>query len=101
MTRSLAQNRALHLYLERLAEALNDAGYSVNDQIVLQADISFTKENLKEVVFKRVMTAMYPDKKSTTELSKTEIADVYENVNRFMAERAGVSVPWPTEEQLT
>ena len=101
MTRTSQQNRALHLWLERLAEALNDAGYSVNDRIVLKAEISFTKENLKENVFKPVMRALYPEKKSTAELGKIEITEVYDEVNRFLAQRVPVDVPpWPTEEQL-
>ena len=48
--RTIQQNSSLHLWLTMLAEALNDAGFSVNDNLVIKCDIGFTKENLKENV---------------------------------------------------
>lgn len=100
MTRSLAQNRSLHLWLERLAESLNDAGFSVNDKVVIHADISFTKENLKAIAVHPVMTALFPEIDSTAKLSKTQINDVYLHVDRAISERTGISVAWPTQEQI-
>jgi len=98
--RTNQQNKALHLWLEMLADALNDAGYSVNDKIVFKAEISFTKENLKESAVRPVMTALFPEIESTAKLSKTQIQDVYMHVDRAISERTGISIPWPTQEQL-
>ena len=98
--RTNQQNRALHLWLQMLADALNDAGYHANDKIVFHADISFTKENLKENAVHPVMYALFPEIESTAKLSKTQIQDVYLHVDRAISERTGVSVAWPTEEQL-
>ena len=46
-------------------------------------------------MFKRVMKSLYPDKDSTTELTTVQVQDVYENLNRFTAERFGVGLQWP------
>ena len=96
--RTIPQNSALHLYLERLAEALDDAGYDMRE--VIKVPIKPTKENVKSEMLHPVMRAMYPDKKSTTELSTVEMQELYEVMNRFTAERWGVSIPWPSEESL-
>jgi hypothetical protein len=101
MSRTTQQNRALHLWLARLAEALNDAGFSLNDEIVFQTDISFTKENLKENAVHPVMRALFPEVDSTAKLSKTQIQDVYLHVDRAISLRTGgVTVAWPTEEDV-
>ena len=98
--RTNQQNRALHLWLTRLAEELNGAGFSINDKLVIKTDISFTKENLKESTVHPVMMALFPDIDSTAKLSKTQIQDVYLHVDRAIGERTGVSVAWPTQEKL-
>ena len=98
--RTEQQRKALEVYCDGLAEILNASGYNFNDGKVIRLPVSFTQENVKEYMFKKVMMAMYPDKTSTTELSTTEIQAVYENLNSFTAEHFGVSVTWPSEEEL-
>ena len=100
MTRSNQQNRALHLWLTMLADELNAAGYHANDKIVFEADISFTKENLKANAVHPAMYALFPEIDSTAKLDKLQIQDVYMHVDRAISERTGVTVPWPTQEQL-
>ena len=72
----------------------------MNDKIVFKAEISFTKENLKESAVRPVMMALFPDISSTTKLSKSQISDVYMHVDRAISERTGISIPWPTQDQL-
>ena len=98
--RTAQQRKALEVYCHGLAEILNASGYDFNDGKVIRLPVAFTQENVKEYMFKKVMTAMYPDKTSTTELSTTEIQQVYENLNTFTAEKFGVSVTWPSQEEL-
>lgn len=100
MKRTDLQNKAIHRYCELLAEALNEAGFSFNDQKVIQVEVQFTMENTKESIWRNVQTALYPDKHSTTELDTREVSEVYENINRFIGERAGVHVPFPSKEEL-
>jgi len=94
--RTPQQNKSLHKYFDLLAKELNDGGYDV--QTVITVPVDFTRETVKKYLFKRIMSAMYPDKASTTELSTYEIGCVYENLNRITADRFGVSIPFPSEE---
>lgn len=94
--RTTTQNASLHVYTKLLADGLNDAGYDVNTTITVP--VSFTSETVKEYMFKPIMRALYPEKVSTTELSTTEIQEVYENLNRLTGEKFGVSMPWPSNE---
>jgi hypothetical protein len=94
MDRTPQQNRALHKYCELVAEALDDAGYDMRHLITVP--IRPTKDNVKECMFKEIMSALYPDKTSTTELSTVEMTEVYENMNRALGERLGIYVGWPT-----
>ncbi len=91
--RTITQNKSLHLYLSLLADKLNAGGYDVGTTI--NVPVSFTPDTVKTYMFKPVLTALYPDKKSTTELSTTEIQDVYENLNRMTSEKFGIGLDWP------
>ncbi len=92
------QRKALHLYLRNLAEALDEAGLDM--QQVVSFPIRPTMENVKETMFRRVMGALYPDIESTEGLTEKQVADVYENLNRGTAVRLGISVRWPSEDDL-
>lgn len=98
MNRTPRQNRSIHKYCELLADALNDAGYSFNDGRVIQLPVRFTKENVNGTMWRNVQLAMYPEKASTTELETPEVGDVYKNLDLYLAENFGVSVPFPSEE---
>ena len=98
MKRTGQQNRSLHLYCRRLAEALDAAGYDMRD---VKVRIQPTPEGVKESFVRPVLEAMWPDKDSTTELSTAEVGDLYEVLNRATAERLGISVPFPSEESLS
>ena len=90
------QNRSLHKYLTWVAEALADSGQDMRK--VVKLPIRPTTENVKENMFKPVMTAMFPDKTSTTQLSTVEMQQVYEVFNSAISERLGVGFDWPSEE---
>ena len=95
--RTLQQNSALHLYFELVAEALNDAGYDVKRAV--EIDISWTKESVKELLWKHIQKTMY-GKLSTTELNKVqEIDRIYDNLNRFLAKLGIENVPFPSNEE--
>ena len=53
---------------------------------------------MKENVFKPIMTALYPECTSTTQLEKIHVTDVYEHMNRWLANEFGVSVEFPSED---
>lgn len=96
-TRTSSQNRALHAYCRLLAERLNDAGYpfiaTINGK---EIEVDWDKDLVKKFIWKPVQKIM-TEKKSTTEPSTKQYAEVYETVNRFTASRFAVSVQWPSK----
>lgn len=92
--RTNPQNRALHLYCERLAKALTAAGHE-DMKTIIKGSIYPTKEYVKHEMVHPVMKAMFPEKKSTADLSTVEMMQLYEQMNLFTSERLGVSVEWP------
>lgn len=98
-TRSSQQNKSIHLYLEMLADALDREGHTLQDVVkeIKKAEIRPTKENLKEVIWKPMMKALF-NKESTTELSTGEVDRVYEAINHFVGQNFELHVPFPCEE---
>jgi hypothetical protein len=92
--RTLTQNSALHLFFSLVAETLNDAGLDMKKTLKPEIDIDWTPESVKNYLWRPVQKAML-GKESTTELTKLEVGQVYETLNRFLGEKFAVHVPWP------
>jgi len=93
-----SQRNALHLYLDRLAERMEDGGFDMKK--ILDAkpiDVPPTRPLLKETIVKPIIKAMF-DKTSTEELTTTELNRAYEVMNRWTSENFHISVPFPSEE---
>ena len=99
MQRTGQQNKALHKYCQMVADDMNAAGYVADEVITLP--IRLTGDLVKDCIFRRIMSALYKDYESTTELSTTEIQDVYLNMSRALGEKFGISTPWPSDESLS
>jgi len=97
--RTLQQNAAMHLWFTKLAEALNEAGYDMKKTLREDVDIPWTPYNIKENLWRPVQRALY-GKRSTTELTTTDIDKIYDVINRTIGERTKVFVPFPSEEEL-
>ena len=95
--KSRKQENAYHKYCRLIAKELDDGGYSVQEVFTLP--VTITKDNVFEGIWKRFMTALYPEITSTTdpEFTPDKVAAVYENMNRALAEKYGVSIPFPHE----
>lgn len=98
-TRSQEQNAAMHLWLEWVAKALNEAGFDMQTVLAQTIGLSWSKDSAKENLWRPVQRAMMK-KESTTELYKPEVSDVYEHLNRFLAEKFGISVRFPNKNDL-
>lgn len=96
--RTMPQNRSGHEWMQLLADALNDAGHTVNSKAILRLDVPWTKSSVKEFLFRPIMQAMYPDKTSTSQLTKSEWSAVVEALNLALGERAGVHVEYPSND---
>jgi hypothetical protein len=97
--RTVQQNKALHLYFEIIAEKLNDAGLDMRAVLKPNIEIPWTKESVKDHLWRPVQE-LYLKKDSTTELTTDEITKVYEVLNRFLAEKHGISQEFPSIENL-
>lgn len=97
--RTSQQNRALHLWFTQLAEELNAAGFDMRKTISKDIDISWTPETIKEYLWRPVQKA-YLMKRSTTELTTSDIDHIFDIVNLVISERTGVSVAFPSIDNL-
>ena len=93
------QRKALHLWCEHIAYALTDAGYD-DMRTIIKVPISPTKGYVKKEMIKPVMRALYPDLTSTEQLETEEINVLYDVINRAIAERFGIHIPFPSLETL-
>lgn len=99
--RSDQQNRAMHLYFTQVAEALDREGHTVQQVVsaIRRAEIRVTPEIVKEVMWKPLQQVMY-GKKSTTELSRSEVDRVYEALNHFIGREFSLHVPFPSNDEM-
>jgi len=98
--RSLKQNKSIHLYFTQLADALNDAGYSVTKVMKHNAEIPWNSNLVKELLWRQVQEVM-TDVESTAKLEPKQVSEVYEVVNRHIAQTTGVSVAFPDNYSLS
>lgn len=97
-TRTSQQNKAIHVYCGELAKALNGSGMDMRAVLAAMkegVEIPWTMDLVKDVIWRQIQQAMV-DKESTTRLSPEQVSKIYEVVNRFTAERFGISMPFPS-----
>ena len=99
MKRTKKQNNSLHLYLELLSIALNNAGYDMKRTLKQDVDIPWNKDTAKEYLWRPIQEIML-GKQSTTKLEANEYIQVYEVLNRHIADKFGISVSWPSIEEM-
>lgn len=97
--RTTQQNKALHLLLGMLANALNDAGYDMKKTLREDVDIPWEAKTVKEYLWRPIQQAQL-GKDSTTELTTVEIDKVFDTLNRHLGEKTGVHVSFPSIEEL-
>lgn len=98
-TRTLTQNRALHLWLSQLAQTLNDAGLDMKRVLKTEVDIPWTQESAKEFLWRPIQQVML-SKKSTTEAETSEYNQVYETLSLHLMQKFSIpELPrWPSLE---
>lgn len=97
--RTITQNAALHVYFDDLATVLNEAGLDMRKTLKAEINISWSKESIKEYLFKPIMKLMTV-KKSTTELTTDEVTKLYDILNNNLGTKFGIYVPFPTKQEL-
>ena len=97
--RALKQNASLHLYFELLAEELNGSGLDMKKVLKPSIDISWSKQNIKEYLWRPIQFALLQNK-STRNLTTAEIDKVFDELNRHLGEKFGIHVAFPSIEQI-
>lgn len=93
-TRTLAQNRALHIYATEVATELNNSGIGI-DVFFKNVQADHTMESVK-FLWQGFAMAKY-GKKGTSQLTTSELNAVFEEVNRHIAS-FGLHIPFPSQE---
>ena len=97
--RSETQNDAMHLWFERVAKTLNDAGLEMVVSLPTGKEwtIPWSKHTVKENIWKPVQEAI-TGKQSTTEPKRPEYNMVYEVIHSRFADHHGITLPlWPSK----
>ncbi len=98
MKRTDAQNRALHKFLENLAQTLNNAGLDMKCVLKEDVDIPWTKDSAKEFLWRPIQRAM-TGKESTTDMESVDPAEVHEVLMRHLGEKFEIPyVDWPSHD---
>lgn len=97
--RTLTQNAALHKYCEMLADALNNAGYDMKRTIKQDVDIPWNQATAKQFLWRPIQKAV-TGLESTTKPETSQYSAIYEVLNRHISQKFGISVEWPTKENI-
>ena len=97
--RSLTQNSAIHKYFDLLSVALNDKDKDLYLVLSEGVEIPWTPELIKELLWKRVQSAMFSID-STTKLSRQQVSQVYDVIHKKMALDHDVNVQFPSKDNL-
>ena len=93
--RTTLQNRAIHLYCSLLADAFNDGGLDMLTVLSVKRSTSWTMLSVKDVIWRSIQEAMFPDKKSTTQLETGEVSQVYTQIARHLSENFNITQSFP------
>jgi len=93
------QNKALHVYLRLLSDALNTAGLDQRKVLKEDIDIPWTPEAVKIHLWKVIQKAVI-GKESTTEAERGDYTKVHEVLTRHLGEKLGIDyIPWPEKRE--
>lgn len=95
--RSIKQNSSLHRYFNLVAKELNKNGFKIQSNLNMELD--WTMQRVKELIWKEFQKVVL-GKESTRLLTKTELTNIYDYVNRYTSENFGISIEFPNKEQL-
>lgn len=98
-TRTAQQNKALHVFLRDLSEALNAAGLDMKAVLKPEVDIPWTEESVKNHLWRPIQNII-TDTESTTDLETKEVSAIYDVLDRHLGQKLGVHVEFPSEFRM-
>ena len=95
--RTESQNSALHLYLEHVAQELNNAGFPIKATLShYKVDLDWDARSCKELLWRPIQIALLGKTSTTTLRKQQDIDRVYEHINRFLSsEPFCLHIPFP------
>lgn len=96
-TRTGRQNDTLHAWFRDVALALNAAGIDYQ-HFFTRFDFEFTENSVKDHIWRPVQKAKFGTE-STTELERPQVSEVYDIINRKLADH-GIFVPFGEEHEI-
>lgn len=90
----------MHKWFKEVSDMFNEHGIDMRTFIREGIDIPFTPETIKSHLWKPIQEA-YMQEKSTTRLKRKDVSAVYDILNKVIAERTGLHIPFPSLEVLT
>ncbi len=100
-TRTLKQNNSIHLYCQMIADVFNELGWTFRFTGVkgINIEIEYTMILVKETIWRVIQMALF-NKKSTKDLTRSEVTKVAEQIERSLALK-GIDLPFPSIENKT
>ena len=93
--RTTLQNKAIHKYCSLLSEAFNDAGLDMLTVLKVKSSTSWTMLSVKDVIWRSIQEAMFPEKTSTTQLETGEVSQVYNQIARHLSTEFNITQSFP------
>jgi hypothetical protein len=97
--RTSTQNAAMHKYFSLLSQSLNDAGYTVARFFNRPIEMSWTPNLVKDLIWRKIQLAKYPDINSTSKLERNQVSEIYDEINKFMIEHRNIEVHFPSNQK--
>jgi len=93
--RTIRQNRAIWLYLTKLSDELNAAGLDMRKVLKQSVLIPWNKDAAHDLLWIPIQKAVLKSER-TRDLNKQEVSEIYEVLNRFIGEKFGIHIAWPS-----
>jgi len=93
--RTNQQNKSLHLLFTQLANGLNEAGLDARVILKPSYQIQWSPETVKRDLFCQLSKAML-NKEHTSELTRKEVNQVYEQLMQILGEKHGFYLDFPS-----
>lgn len=97
--RTIIQNNAMHKYFAMLSDNLNIAGLDVMQTMRKDAEIPWSPELVKSLIWAVIQRAMLGTD-STTKLSTGDVGRIYDTIHRHMINKHDICVQFPDKDQL-
>jgi hypothetical protein len=100
-SRTLKQNNALHLWCRELATELNERGLTFKKVVKDSFDLDWNEDMVKRVFWQSFAKVKFGTE-HTSELTTSQLQDIYEEINRVLSAPKfdGIHMPFPSSDNI-